>query len=850
MGKALIIAEKPSVANDIAKALGKFKKEAEYLENDDYVISSAVGHLLELCLPVDIQKKHRGWNFASLPIVPEHFDLKPIEKSKSRLAVLKKLIARADVDRLINACDAGREGELIFRYIIQHCKSKKPTQRLWLQSMTQDAIREGFEKLRPGKELEPLAQAAVSRSESDWLIGINGTRALTALNSKDGGFALTTVGRVQTPTLALLVERDLKIREFQSRPYWELHGTFGAKAGSYPGRWFDEKFKKTDKEEDEAAKPERLWDEARAAAIRAKCEGKPGIVTEERKPTTQLSPLLYDLTTLQREANGRFGLSAKRTLQIAQSLYEKYKVLTYPRTDSRYLPEDYLPTVRATFKGMESPSLAPFAQQALKSDWVKPTKRVFDNTKVSDHFAIIPTGTAPDKLDEFEFKVYEMVAKRFIAVFFPAAQFEVVTRITRVEEEAFKTEGKILREPGWLAIYGREEQSSDDEDQIVPIENGEKIATEAVEVRPFQTKPPAHYTEATLLSAMEGAGKLVEDENLREAMGKKGLGTPATRASIIEGLLAEKYLQRDARELLAMPKAFALIELLRATGMPVLTSPEMTGEWEFKLQQMEQGAIQRSEFMQEIVDLTTKIVDKAKGFEETETHAKPFPGKSPAGEPMVETMRFYQTPDGAFKLSKYIAGRLLEPTEAVDLLEKKFIGPLTGFRSRLGRPFAAALKLNAENKAEFVFEDSAATGATEAVDPATAIPVGTCPADGARVFEGTLSFICEHGLIDPPTCKFRIGKKILGKDIPREQAEKILSAGKSDLLPGFMSQRTRRPFSAYLAIQKVEGKETRVGFEFEPREAKTGKAGAKGKGGKGGFARRGTTPAPSNGKTE
>ncbi|HEY8966861.1 MAG TPA: DNA topoisomerase III [Candidatus Methylacidiphilales bacterium] len=841
MGKGLIIAEKPSVANDIAKALGKFKKEAEYLENDEWVISSAVGHLLELCLPVDVQKKHRSWKFESLPIIPEHFDLKPIEKSKSRLAVLKKLLARPDVDHVVNACDAGREGELIFRYIIQHCKSKKPTQRLWLQSMTQDAIRQGFAKLRPGKDLDPLAQAAVSRSESDWLIGINGTRALTALNSKDGGFILTTVGRVQTPTLALLVERDLKIRDFVSRPYWELHGTFLAKAGEYPGRWFDENFKKSDREEDEAAKPERIWDQAKAEAIRAKCEGKPGVVTEERKPSSQASPGLFDLTTLQREANGRFGLSAKRTLQIAQALYEKHKVLTYPRTDSRHLPEDYLPTVQATLRGMDSPSLAPFAKQALKEGWVKPTKKVFDNTKISDHFAIIPTGTSPDKLDEFEFKVYELVAKRFIAVFFPSAQFEVVTRITRVENEPFKTEGKILREPGWLAIYGREEQADDAEGQIVAIENGETVKTEAVEVRPLATKPPAHFTEATLLSAMEGAGKLVEDEALREAMGKKGLGTPATRASIIEGLLAEKYLQREVRDLIATPKAFALIEMLRATGMPVLTSPEMTGEWEFKLQQMEQGAIKRDDFMKEIVDLTTKIVDKAKGFEETETHAKPFPGKSPAGEPMVETMRFYQTPKGEFRMSKYVAGRLLEPHEAAELIEKKFLGPLVGFRSRLGRPFTAALKLNAENKVEFVFEDSAATAGTEAIDTATATPVGTCPVDGARVFEGTLSYICEHGLTDPPTCKFRIGKKILGKDITREQAEKILSAGKSDLLPGFISQRTKRPFTAYLVVKKDEGK---VGFEFEPREAKEG--GAKKPGGR--FVKRAATPA--KGKAE
>jgi len=823
--KTLIIAEKPSVANDLAKVLGKFKKEAEYFENDQYVISSAVGHLLELCLPTDFQKAHRRWSFDSLPIIPPAFDLQPIEKSKPRLAVLKKLINRPDIDRLINACDAGREGELIFRYIVQHCKSKKPIERLWLQSMTSDSIKNGFTHLKPGKELEPLAQAAVSRSESDWLIGINGTRALTALNSKGGGFVLTTVGRVQTPTLAILVERDLKIREFVSRPYWELHGTFAAKAGSYGGRWFDENFKKADRDEDEAAKPERIWDEARAIAIREKCLGKSGIVTEEKKPSSQASPLLYDLTTLQREANGRFGLSAKRTLQIAQSLYERHKVLTYPRTDSRRLPEDFLPTVKATLGHLTAPSLAPFAQTALSSGWVKPTKRVFDNAGISDHFAIIPTEKAPDALDEFEFKIYEMVAKRFIAVFFPPAQFEIITRITRVEEEAFKTEGKVLREPGWLAIYGREEQTDETAAQTVPVESGETVKTEEVEVQPNQTKPPAHYSEATLLSAMEGAGKLVEDEHLREAMGKKGLGTPATRATIIEGLIAEKYIQRDQRDLLALPKAFALIELLRATGMPVLTSPEMTGEWEFKLGQMERGEIERSAFMQEITDLTRRIVESARGFEETEGHAKPFSGLTPKGEPMIETMRFYQTTDGTFKVSKYIAGRFLEPHEAIELIEKRFLGPLTGFRSRLGRPFTAALKLNPDadpndkeqKTVEFVFEDSAATPGMEAIDPETAVPVGVCPVDGGRVFEGTLSFLCEHGLKQPPTCKFRIGKKILGQDITRETAVKILTEKKSDLLNNFVSQRTKRRFSAYLVV-----KEEKVGFEFEPRDPKKG----------------------------
>ncbi|HEX6265491.1 MAG TPA: DNA topoisomerase, partial [Burkholderiales bacterium] len=349
MGKKLIIAEKPSVAADIARALGGFTRKGDYFESDAYVLSSAVGHLLELVLPEEHDVKKGKWSFARLPVIPPHFDLSPIDRSKERLNLLLRLIKRKDVSGLINACDAGREGELIFRYLAQHARAKKPIERLWLQSMTQQSIREGFSKLRADKEMLPLADAAKSRSEADWLVGINGTRAMTAFNSKEGGFYLTTVGRVQTPTLAILVEREDKIRAFTPRDYWEVHARFGARAGEYAGRWFDPAFKKDD---DGERKPERLWDAAQAAAVVSACRGKKGIATEETKPATQLSPLLFDLTSLQREANGRFGFPARMTLSLAQSLYEKHKVLTYPRTESRALPEDYLATVKDTLKSL------------------------------------------------------------------------------------------------------------------------------------------------------------------------------------------------------------------------------------------------------------------------------------------------------------------------------------------------------------------------------------------------------------------------------------------------------------------------------------------------------------------
>src|SRR5215470_10664213 len=579
MAKRLIIAEKPSVAADIARALGGLARHEEYFEGERYVLSSAVGHLLEIGMPEEEEVKRGKWTFSHLPAIPSKFALKPIEKTEARLKVLLKLIKRKDIAELINACDAGREGELIFRYIAQYARTAKPIKRLWLQSMTPGAIRDGFGELRSDEAMRPLADAAVCRSESDWLVGINGTRAMTAFNSKSGGFQLTTVGRVQTPTLAILVEREEKIRAFQPRDYWEVQATFRARSGEYDGRWFDEKFRKSDTDPD--ARAERLWDELQAREIASSCDGKPGIVNEETKPSTQAPPLLYDLTSLQREANGRFGFSARTTLSLAQALYEKNKVLTYPRTDSRALPEDYLATVKDTLDALrEQKSYAPFAAQVLKAKWVKPNKRIFDDAKISDHFAIIPTLQRPKSLSEAEAKLYDLVVKRFLSGFYPSAEYLLTTRITRVGEQPFKTEGKVLVNPGWLAVYGKETQSA--EDPMLPkVLPNEKVATEDVRVVANQTRPPARFTEATLLSAMEGAGKLIEDDELREAMREKGLGTPATRAQIIEGLIQEKYVLREGRELTPTAKAFSLMTLLHGLGVPELFSPELTAEWEF-----------------------------------------------------------------------------------------------------------------------------------------------------------------------------------------------------------------------------------------------------------------------------
>ncbi|MDP2418584.1 MAG: DNA topoisomerase III, partial [Hydrogenophaga sp.] len=615
--KTLVIAEKPSVAQDIVRALtpsvGKFEKHDDHFENERYVVTSAVGHLVEIAAPEEFDVKRGKWSFAHLPVLPPYFDLKPIDKTKARLSAVVKLAKRKDVGRLINACDAGREGELIFRLIEQYAGGQKngqyqslgkPVQRLWLQSMTPAAIRDGFEHLKSDAQMQGLADAARSRSEADWMVGINGTRAMTAFNSRDGGFFLTTVGRVQTPTLSIVVEREEKIRAHRSRDYWEIHATFQAEAGLYPGKWFEPTFKKPSGEDADAElRADRVWNQREATAIADAVRGQPATVKEESKPTTQASGLLYDLTSLQREANGRFGFSAKTTLQLAQSLYERHKALTYPRTDSRALPEDYLPTVKQTFEmladsGMKH--LAPHALTALNNGYIRPSKRIFDNSKVSDHFAIIPTLQAPSGLSDAEQKLYDLVVRRFLAVFFPSAEFTVTTRITTVAVPAvpaghhFKTEGKVLVKPGWMAVYGKEAaedvtdaKEGDKGQNLVPVRPGETVRTENVEPKGLKTKPPARYSEATLLGAMEGAGKTIDDDELREAMQEKGLGTPATRAATIEGLLTEKYIIREGREIIPTAKAFQLMTLLRGLGVEELSKAELTGEWEYKLAQME-----------------------------------------------------------------------------------------------------------------------------------------------------------------------------------------------------------------------------------------------------------------------
>ncbi len=821
--KSLVIAEKPSVATDLARALGKVPKKGDVYENDDYVITSAVGHIVELEMPEDIDKKKYGfWRLETLPIIPEKFGLKPIADSKDRFSLLKKQLARKDIDQVINACDAGREGELIFAYLYQLAKCKLPVKRAWMQTMTAEGIRAAFDNLRDGEKMAGLEDAARCRSESDWLVGINGTRALTKrmFGSRAGNVA--SVGRVQTPTLAIVFNRELEIRNFTPRDYWRVTATFEVAAGAYEGVYQRANYKKDPANDHDRA--DRVWEKALAEAVLAACAGRPpAAVTEEKKASTQGSPRLYDLTTLQREANGRYGLPARRTLQIAQALYERHKVITYPRTDSRALPEDYIPTCRETFNALGG-DLAGHAATILEQGWLRPNKRIFNNAQISDHFAIIPTTTIPTKLDEMESKVYDMIARRFVATFFPAAEFDVTTRISTVAPgHDFKTEGKVLTSPGWLAVYGKTAVDDDKPDSkalpALSAADNAKAVTAKADLHAEATKPPPRYTEATLLSAMEGAGKLVDDEAMADAMKERGLGTPATRADTIEGLINQKYLERNQRELAPTTKAEQLLEFLHAIGADDLTKPDMTGSWEQKLRQMEQSKYSREQFMKEIVAVTEDIVAKTKNFEETEENSRVTDIVSPTdGEPMLETLRAYKSRDGALAIYKVMSGRKLEETEIRELVAAGEIGPLDGFVSaRTGNRFSSKIKLvddpknPGHKKAELDFGNKVEVSELE--------PFWTDPKTGAELCEGPTNYILREKDGDEWKQAFSVGRLMCQKEITREHAIQLVSEGKTELIKGFISKKGR-PFDATLVRNKA-----RIGWEFPPREPKVGKDG-------------------------
>jgi DNA topoisomerase-3 len=852
LAKTLVITEKPSVARDIAAALGGLADRDGWFEGDGHVVTWAVGHLFELLEPEEIDPAYKRWTLANLPILPERFQVKPKKGQAERIRTIQRLIARDDVDEVVNACDAGREGELIFREVAQYFANQKPVRRLWLQSLTQDAIRRGFQQLEPGRKFEGLGRAAECRAWSDWLIGMNATRALTKRLKTRSETTAWSAGRVQTPTLAILVGRELEILSHVARPYWTVSATFAHDGHSYTGTWFDPGFEAG---ADEEARDDRLFDEARARAIVAAVAGQAGEAEETRKPSRETAPPLFDLTSLQRECNRRFGWSARRTLSAAQRCYEGHKILTYPRTDSRCLPNDYrgevdrLIGVFAAAGDRTGPvAFAEYASAAarLARRGLENVARTFDDAGVSDHFAVIPTGVLPrDALSGDDRRLYDLVVRRFLGAFHPPAVWERVERTTHVAGERFRTRARALQEPGWRSVLS---QSDEDEEAgvLAPLRpgadevSGVPVRTTGSEASAEETKPPPRITEARLLSLMENAGKQIEDEDFAAVLHEKGIGTPATRAEIIENLIAKGYVVRIGKALRPSVKGIRLIDILRRIHADRLASPELTGEIEFHLLQVERGQREADDFMSEIRDYAREIVEAARGFEYDALYGAEEPlGSCPVcGKPVRERAWFYACDSAAdkdaenrcpFVAWKDVSGRYLDRKHAVALLRDGKTDPLDGFTARDGRLYRGMLEIDRETwkvvTRSLGASDEAAVAAVEyEVNPE---PLGRCPFDeDCAVVESPTHFVCERKLKEhelgkdearPKSCGFALPRTVCKREITREEALIYVQNRRTDLLTDFTS-RFGRPFSATLVLRD----NGRHGFEFPPRAGRAG----------------------------
>lgn len=818
--KELVLTEKPSVARDIADALGgkkSFREHDGYYEGDRYLVSWAIGHLLEFLEPDDIDPAYKRWRLADLPILPEAFDMKPKPGQKARLSLLKKLANRPDVTGLINACDAGREGELIFREIRRYLKTGKPVLRLWLQSMTSQAIREGFGRMKPGPLYEGLGSAAEFRAESDWLIGINATRALTKRLQTRKETEPWSVGRVQTPTLALLVDRELEILAHRSRPYWRVKAAFAAADHEYEGWWFQPQRQKAEGEE---SRDDWIMDPQAAQAILERVRGKPGLAREERKPSAEKAPPPFDLTSLQREANRRFGYSASRTLDAAQQLYEKYKLLTYPRTDSRCLPVDYEPKAREVISTLaETPEYGE-AARVLLDKGLQNRSRIFDDSGVTDHFAIMPTGLKSSKLPQGVGRVYDLVVRRFLAAFFPPALWENIERVTVVEGEHFRTRARILQQPGWQFVFEREVA---DQQKLPLLGQGDvPVSTLSAEVLEEEVKPPSRISEAGLLRLMENAGKQIEDEELSSLMRDKGLGTPATRAEIIENLIGRKYVRRVGKSLGATPKAIRLIDILRRIQVDRLASAEMTGEMEYHLRQLERGERSRESFNDEIREYTRQIVDRVKAFAYEELYARE---ESPGPCPVCKTRRVVEDAlayrcEGAdqelcgFRLWKEKQGRYLDRSTVETLLKEGRTPLVPGFFSREGKPYSAFLELDAAGVTHVRLSEQPDEELHRAL--ADTSPLGNCPVCGEnQVFQTPRGYACSG--VEQNKCSFKLPASLCRREIAREEAQAFLKEKRTGVLEGFVS-RKGRPFRATLSLNE----QGRIEWSFPKRESARG----------------------------
>lgn len=839
MAKALIITEKPSIARDISEALGGFtsKNNGEYYESDEFVCTYAVGHILGLMAPEDVDPKYKRWRLSDLPIIPEKFQLKPIERQKGRIKIIEKLIKRKDVDLLINACDAAREGELIFREIIQFVGSDKKIKRLWLQSMTKDAIRTGFAKLTPGEQHEGLAQAAACRSYSDWLIGMNATRALTVrLKTRSERGSSWSAGRVQTPTLALLVKRELEILNHIPVPYFKIEANFKAKDHDYDSTWYDPKFKKSTAGPD--AREDRIFDAKLLDKILADTEGKEGLASETRKPKPRKAPQLFDLTSLQREANRRFSWSAVRTLRAAQRCYETHKVLTYPRTSSKYLPMDYVEVTKKLFETLANGTIYSRHAQYLIDNGIKNEPLIFDDSKISDHFAIIPTGETKD-LEGDDKKLFDLVTRQFLAAFYPPAIFEDVERITVVGEHNFKSKPPmVLKEPGWQAVF---EKTAGERTGFSPLIAGKNAAegvpvnNKDIEKQDHQTRPPGRIGEAGLLSLMENAGRQLDDEELSHALQKaEGLGTAATRADIIENLKAKEYVDPTLRPTV---KGIRLIDVLERIKAGTITSAELTGQLELQLNEVESGKRTSDSFMEQVAKITEQVVDATRDFDYEGIYPDIDPlGKCPkCGGDVFEKAWFYGCNESTkrtdepkkcdFLIWKDHYGRYIDRRSVHLLLTDGTTGELDGFKNQSGRTYKAVLALEDKELVRKPVE-----GSEEEVNITIEVnetPLGACPVhkeegDDCKVKESKIMFICEtkqKAIDEKITAEgFSFPRVLCKREMKREEIIQYMKEGVTPYLTNFISKKGR-PFSARLRMNDAGG----FAFEFPERKPKAKK---------------------------
>lgn len=860
MGKALLITEKPSVARDIAATLGGMEDHDGYFEGKDYLITFAVGHLFELMAPEELDDAYKRWTLDALPIIPESFKLKPKSGQRDRIATIKKLLARKDVDRVINACDAGREGELIFREIVEYLDSTPPIYRLWLQSMTPKAILDGLEHLRPGAELVPLADAAKCRSYSDWMIGMNATRAITKRLKSRKEKTAWSAGRVQTPTLALLVDRELEVLAHVPKPYWRIEAKFQHAKNTYLGVWFDPAHATA--EEEAELREDRIFEQTKAERILAEMRGQAGSASETRKPSKESAPPLFDLTSLQRECNRRFGWSARRTLNAAQRCYEGHKILTYPRTSSRCLPEDYRSIVLDTVATLAQTQDYAEGARALQSAGLQNEERIFNNEGVTDHFAVIPTGLIPEQpLTGDDKRLFDLVVRRFLGAFFPPAVWERVERTTVVAGHRFRTRARSLQEPGWRLVLG-----VDEENEPLPalIDGAKEAADVAVKLESSdlvaeQTKPPARISEARLLSLMENAGQQIEDEDVAAALHEKGIGTPATRADIIENLISKGYVVRAGRSLRPSVKGIRLIDSLRRVRIDRLASPQLTGELEMHLLEVERGQRSAKQFMSEVEDYTRAIVERAKtfGYDELYGH-EPALGPCPTcGRPVREFAWFYRceekpdvTPeeDCPMRFWKDTNGRYLNREVVKALLQDGQSSELDGFTAQNGRTYKGVIEIDRDTW-KLMVRSTGSDGEAVVDTPEYEVnnePLGPCPlcADGKhQIVETATEYVCQTKLAEmefeaklraeaqaagkrfsrkkaeeefPKTCGFVLPRTVCKREITRDEAQIYTQNRRTDLLTEFTS-RFGRPFQAILVLKETG----RHGFEFLPRERKS-----------------------------